>query len=190
MRLLVAFVVSIAATAFVPLVAVLVPYAWSHIYIHRIPFKSSHPHVNEALTSLRTTCFAAGCLLPPLSFVPFLCQAKENLAEVESDSTLFRFAVDQGASYDSVILNTPSKDDFSLLSELHDAADTMLDYDGRLLLHQDGARKLSGVGDVRLLSNIERTSRVALYALYRVVLHVELSIARYVMLLTCAHGLF
>ena len=168
MQFLWALIAALAATAFVPLIAILVPYAWFHVYIHQMPLNPSHPHMKEALASLQATCIATGCLLPPVSFIPFLCdpQAEANLTKVQSGSVLFRLTVDQGVFYESVTRNISTTGDFSLLSELDNTIDIVLSYDSLFLLLQDGAREVSGVSDVLLLSNIQKTSRVALRAIY------------------------
>ena len=86
--------------------------------------------------------------------------------------------MDQGVFYESVTRNISTTGDFSLLSELDNTIDIVLSYDSLFLLLQDGAREVSSVSDVLLLLNIQKTSRVALRAIYRIVLNVELSIVR------------
>ena len=66
------------------------------------------------------------------------------------------------------------------ISSIEDVVDQVLAYDSHIMLFEDGALELQGVGDVKLLIAIGRESRALAHLLYELLLHAEMALARYV----------
>ncbi|KAI0351861.1 alpha/beta-hydrolase [Trametes cingulata] len=77
-----------------------------------------------------------------------------------------------------LVLQVPRTHTFNNVSALENAADLALDWDASLLLLQQGARHVNGVGDVRTLASIKSLSRALFVALHEVLKHVEVAVAR------------
>ena len=104
--------------------------------------------------------------------------AENPVAQDRAEPPIHEVALAQRDFHALVARFVPPTDAFTMLSVLWHAAESALALDDFIMLLEDGVLELSGVGDVPLLVHISKTSLSARDALLRVLVHVELAIAR------------
>lgn len=153
-----------------PLSCVLSPYIMFCVYVRNLP-TFSRIHVEDSLQSVIATASISIRL-------PFISIAETPVAQDRAEPPIHEVALAQRDFHALVVRFAPPTGAFTSLSVLWHAAESALALDDLIMLLEDGELELGGVGDIPLLVHISKASLFARDALFRVLVHVELAIAR------------
>ena len=179
--LLVATGVAVGLLLLPPILFVIPPYAASLLYTHTAPLSSSHPHVQAAAASIHDHVIALLCVFPVAQWSPLSpCHGHRSAAYPASAmpacTEFSRFIDSHRVHFDIISEHVASMaSSVALLNSIIDDVDLVLAYDGHVMLVEDGALELQGVGDVQLLLNIARESRALGERLYELFLHTQVA---------------
>ncbi|KAI0691209.1 hypothetical protein C8T65DRAFT_745541 [Cerioporus squamosus] len=161
----------------IPFFSIVISY-WSilsHLDDLRLELDHHHRHLQGTGVSIGQAMLATACLPLPQSTIAFkfFC-ASPKVATSALEDLLSR----QRLLYTEAVRLSPSADSFIALSNVAEAVEVALAYDDYVLLTEDGNLSINGIGDVRLIAEIGKAARALSVSLYRMLTHVELSIAR------------
>lgn len=97
---------------------------------------------------------------------------------IGAGSPIHEIALGQRGFYGQVVRFAPSPGSFTTLSKIRHAAESALALDDLIMLLEDGELELGRVGDIPLLIHISETSLAVRDALFRVLVNIELVVAR------------
>lgn len=175
MRLGLAVAVPLAVILSLPLFTIIALDISFNFYVHNLPEIAEHPHVQDAVHSMRDASFAGLRVLVAPFFRASPVEASDRVILSPHSVASFQLCL-----FNELARHAPTPTTISTIYSLSDAVDAAIAMDELLLFLGEDRLEVHGIGDVQTLPEIGHLSRALSDALFRILIHVELGVCRYV----------